>query len=202
MKVFEYDSGFMKSAVLLSRLTLLNLVWLVCCIPIITAGAATAAQYYSATQLSHGNTLVLQNFKTGFKMYWKRATVMWIAFTFLTAIFCMGYYILNTAQVPGKTVLFAISGLAFLTMTLVMLWIFPVMITFTGTMREILFNAFVFTFMYVPVTLIAAAFYGIAVFLFIRFTAARGLFILFGHSLIVYAVMAVFNKVFQKYLQE
>lgn len=200
MRVFEYDSGFMKSAMLLSRLTLLNLVWLICCIPIITAGAATAAQYYSASQLFHGNTTVLQNFKTGFKIHWKRATVIWIAFTFLATIFCMGYYILNTAEIPGRTALFAISGLAFLTMILVMLWVFPVMINFTGTMREILFNAFVFTFMYTPVTLIAAAFYGIAAFLFVRFTAARGLFVLFGHSLIVYAVTAVFSKVFQKYL--
>lgn len=42
MKVFEYDHGFMRYATLLSRLTLLNLLWLALCIPLVTAGVATA----------------------------------------------------------------------------------------------------------------------------------------------------------------
>lgn len=199
MKVFDYDSGFMKAALLLSRLTLLNLIWLACCIPIVTAGAATAAQYYSANQLSQGKTEVFKNFKEGFKVHWKKATAIWIAFALLSIAFGMGCYILYTAQVPAGTMLLAISGLAFLTMVLVMLWVYPVMINFKGTLRELLFNAFIFTFMYAPVTLIAAGFYGILIYLFIRFTFARGLCVLFGPSVIVYAILAVFGKVFDKY---
>ena len=46
MKFFEYDGGFMRTATILSRLTLLNLLWLACCIPLVTIGAATAAQQH------------------------------------------------------------------------------------------------------------------------------------------------------------
>ena len=72
MKAFEYDSGFMKFAILLSRLTLLNLIWLIACIPVVTIGASTAAMHYSAAKLMNGDSHVFGNYKTGFRTYWKK----------------------------------------------------------------------------------------------------------------------------------
>lgn len=199
MKVFDYDSAFMRFALLLSRLTIINILWLVCCIPIITIGASTAAQYYSISHLMNGDTSVFKNFKAGIKLHWKRASVVWIVLAILSAAFLMEYYILMTASVPGKQILVSISVLAFLTLLMVMLWIYPVMINFTGNMGEIIFNSFVFTFMYAPITIIAGAIYGAMGFLLIRFILTRGLCILFGQSLVVYMILTLFGKVFHKY---
>lgn len=199
MKVFDYNSGFMKSVLRLSHITALNFFWLICCIPIVTAGAATGAQHYAAQKLLQGNTHIFTNFKEGMKLYWKRSTVIWIALALLSCFFFFDYMFLTTAAVPGKTVLITISALAFITLILVTLWIFPVMINFKGNIREILFNAFVFAFMYAPVTLIAVVFYGIAGYLMFRFLLVRGLYFVFGQTLLIYATLALFNKVFQKY---
>ena len=199
MKFFDYNSRFMRSALLLSRLTILNLIWLICCIPLITAGASTAAQYYCIRQLMDGDTAVFRNFRTGIKLYWKKASVIWLILSALTAAFCLAYYILTDAAVPGKSILVSVAALAFLTLVLTMLWVYPVMVSFKGNLREILFNAFVFTFMYAPITLIAAAFYAGAGFLLVRYLLARGLVILFGQSLVAYANMNLFGKVFLKY---
>lgn len=199
MKAFEYDSGFMKFATLLSRVTLLNLLWMVCCLPVITAGAATIAQYYATNRLIAGDMHVFQNFKEGFRLHWKRATVVWVILAILSAVFFMDYRIVTTTDIPGKTALIVISVLAFITLVMGMLWIYPVMINFTGTMKEILFNAFVFAFMYAPVTLIAAGFYALTGFLFVKFLIARGLVFLFGQGMIVYAILNLYEKVFQKY---
>ena len=199
MKFFDYNSGFMRSALLLSRLTILNLIWLICCIPLITAGASTAAQYYCIRRLMEGDTAVFRNFRTGIKLYWKKASVIWLILSALTAAFCLAYYILTDAAVPGKSILVSVAALAFLTLVLTMLWVYPVMVSFKGNLREILFNAFIFTFMYAPITLIAAAFYAGAGFLLVRYLLARGLVILFGQSLVAYANMNLFGKVFLKY---
>lgn len=199
MKFFDYNSGFMRFALLLSRLTILNLIWLICCIPVITAGVSTAAQYYSIRRLMNGDTAVFRNFRIGMRLYWKQASVIWLILAVLASSFAMAYYILDNADVPGKAVLISIAALAFLTLILTMLWVYPVMVSFKGNLREIIFNAFVFTFMYAPITLIAAAFYGIAVFLLVRFLLTRGLVILFGQSLVAYANMNLFGKVFLKY---
>lgn len=199
MKVFEYDSRFMKTGLLLSRLTLLNIIWLICCIPIITIGPATAALYYTVNQLLCGRTTIIKNFKTGFKLHWKKAAVIWFAFLVLAVSFIVECYILTAIAIPGSNLLITISGLAFLTAVLIALWIFPIMINFAGNLGDILFNAFVFAFMYAPITLIAAAFYGVAGFLFLRFTFTKGLIFLFGQSLIVYGILVLFERVLKKY---
>ena len=199
MKVFEYDHGFMRYATLLSRLTLLNLLWLALCIPLVTAGAATAALYHSAFCLMNGDVHIARNFKDGLKLYWKKGTIVWIFMAILTSAFVLAYYLLNTAKIPNNLALTVVAGIAFLTLLLVMLWSFPVMVNFSGKLSELVFNAFVFAFMYAPVTLIAAAFYGIGGFLFIRFLSTRLLVILFGPALIVYCTLVLFEKVFQKY---
>ena len=199
MKLFDYDSGFMQFITLLSRLTLLNILWTVCCIPVVTAGAATAAQYYSAQKLFEGDTHIFGNFRAGMRLYWRKSTIIWLFTALLSSAFLIGFYILTTAVVPGQTILTSISALAFVTMLMILLWVYPVMIHFTGNLREIFFNAFVFTFMYAPITLIAAALYGLFAFLAFRYAIVLGLYLIFGQSLIVYAILVLFGKVFQKY---
>lgn len=199
MKLFDYDSGLMQFITLLSRLTLLNIIWTICCLPVVTVGAATAAQYYSAQKLYEGDTHVFGNFRAGLRLYWKKATIIWLFTAILSAAFFIGLYILVTAVVPGQAILASISALAYMTLLLILLWIYPVMIHFTGNLREILFNAFIFTFMYAPITLIAAAFYGLFGFLAVRYTIILGLFLIFGQSLIVYGILVLFGKVFRKY---
>ena len=199
MKLFDYDSGFMQFITLLSRLTLLNILWTVCCIPVVTAGAATAAQYYSAQKLFEGDTHIFGNFRAGMRLYWRKSTIIWLFTALLSSAFLIGFYILTTAVVPGQTILTSISALAFVTMLMILLWVYPVMIHFTGNLREIFFNAFVFTFMYAPITLIVAALYGLFAFLAFRYAIVLGLYLIFGQSLIVYAILVLFGKVFQKY---
>lgn len=202
MKLFDYDGGFMRSAAILSRLTLLNLLWLVCCIPVFTAGAATAAQHHAAACLMRGDSHVSRNFKYGLRLYWKKATVLWLCTAVLGLAFGMACYLFFISAMPYKSVLTLISGIAFLTLVLVLLWAFPVMVSFKGNLQEILFNSFVFAFMYAPVTLIAASFYGIGAFLFIRWLSTRLLVALFGPTVIVYCTLILFDKVFQKYRQK
>lgn len=199
MKLFDYEGGFMKTATILSRLTLLNLLWLACCIPLVTVGAATAAQHHSAACLMNGDIHTARNFRAGWKLYWKKGTVVWLFSAVLGTAFAMACYMLNYSDMPSGRVLMIIAGIAFLTLVLVLMWVYPVMVNFSGKLTEITFNAFIFAFMYAPVTLIAAVFYGIAGFLFIRFLATRLLVILFGPTVVVYCTLVLFEKVFQKY---
>ena len=192
MKFFEYDGGFMRTATILSRLTLLNLLWLACCIPLVTIGAATAAQHHCAARLMRGDIHIGGNFKEGLRLYWKKGTVIWICSAVLGTAFGMACYMLNLGSM-------IMAGIAFLTMVLVLMWVYPVMVNFSGKLSDIVFNSFIFAFMYAPVTLIAAVFYGIAVFLFLRFLATRLLVILFGPTVVVYCTLVLFEKVFQKY---
>ena len=202
MRLFDYDSNFMRFMSLLSRITLINLLWFLCCIPIVTIGAATMAQHYSINCLIDGKITVFKNFKTGFKLYWKRATIVWFVLAALSAAFFVAYQMLNAMDLPGKEVLVALAVLAFITLIIFMLWVFPVMLYFNGSMQDILFNSFIFAFKHAPTSLLAAALYGIAWFLLTSVPLASGLCILFGESLVVYITLNMFKKVFVKYTGE
>jgi len=202
MKLFDYDSNFMRFMSLLSRITIINLLWIISCIPVITAGAATMAQHYSINRLIDGQVTVFANFRKGFKLYWKRATVVWLILAVLSAAFFVAYQTLEAMDLPGKEVLVALAVLAYITLVIFMLWVFPVMLHFNGSMQDILFNSFIFAFKHAPTSLVAVALYGIAGFLLTSFHMTSGLCILFGASLVVYINLSMFRKIFVKYTGE
>ena len=47
MKLFNYDSPFWSFMSRLADLIILNLLWIVFCIPVVTIGASTTAMYLS-----------------------------------------------------------------------------------------------------------------------------------------------------------
>ena len=49
--LFNYDNPVWRFIGKLGDLVLLNLLWLICCIPVFTAGAATTAVYYVTLKL-------------------------------------------------------------------------------------------------------------------------------------------------------
>ena len=54
MKLFSPDSKFMRAMSTLGDLMLLNLVFLLCCIPVVTVGAAVTALDTAAFQIVRG----------------------------------------------------------------------------------------------------------------------------------------------------
>lgn len=48
MKFFSYDSPLSQLLLKLCYACYLNLLWFVCCIPIVTVGASTTALYYAS----------------------------------------------------------------------------------------------------------------------------------------------------------
>jgi len=202
LNFFEYDSKLTKFANLLFDLTILNILWLVFSIPVITMGAATAAGYSTAGKRMEGNKKIYRNFLSAFKQYFRQSTLLWIPFLLLTAAFYFGYSFLKTVSVPAGDILLVISVLLFTTLLFIILWAFPVMTTFKGTTGEVLFNALIFSFMYTPLSLAAIVLYFAAAYLFLRYTTAKLFCILFGHALIVYCNLTLFKIAFKKYLPE
>ena len=74
MKFFRYDSGFWSAMERVFDWMLLNLLWLVTCLPIVTIGASTAALTDVSCRMAHGEESAV--FKAWAK-HWKTATALW-----------------------------------------------------------------------------------------------------------------------------
>ena len=63
----------------LGQLIALNLLWILCSLPIITAGASTTALFYCTLKLHKaGDIRVIHDFFKSFKQNFKQSTLIWI----------------------------------------------------------------------------------------------------------------------------
>ena len=79
MKFFSYESKFGQILLKLCYSCYLNLLWFVCCLPIVTIGASTAALYYCTLKIADDeHTHMAPMFFRAFKENFRQATVLWL----------------------------------------------------------------------------------------------------------------------------
>ncbi|MDR1664726.1 MAG: DUF624 domain-containing protein [Clostridiales bacterium] len=84
---FSLEGSFYKFGSLLADIIILSLAWLVCSIPVVTAGASTTALFYVATRrIANREGYILRDFWTSFKSNFKRSTLLWLIQLALTLI--------------------------------------------------------------------------------------------------------------------
>lgn len=79
MHLFDYDSGFSLLLRRAASCLLLGCLWLVCCIPVVTIGAGSAALYYAVEKaVIREEGHVFSGFWHGFRESFKTATCVWL----------------------------------------------------------------------------------------------------------------------------
>ena len=87
MSIFEEGSPFQGFLNKMTDLLILNLVTLLLCLPVITAGAALTAMHYVLLKMVRGEEgYIVKSFFRAFKREFRQATVMWIIFMALAAL--------------------------------------------------------------------------------------------------------------------
>ena len=87
MSIFEEGSPFQGFLNKVTDLLILNLVTLLLCLPVITAGAALTAMHYVLLKMVRGEEgYIVKSFFRAFKREFRQATVMWVMFMALAAL--------------------------------------------------------------------------------------------------------------------
>ncbi len=88
-KRFRTDNPFFRFMGNLGDLALLNLLWLVCSLPVLTLGASTTALFYVARKIASGEDYALgRDFFRSFRANWRQATCLGLSFLAAGAV-CM-----------------------------------------------------------------------------------------------------------------
>lgn len=136
-------------------LILLNAVYLICCIPVFTIGAATTALYYVCiVSIRQGDGYVIRRFFKSFKENFTQATVIWLIM--LTVSLLMGFDLLFWSRLGTvfSKVMFVLSATIAFMLFIVCLYVFPVLAKLEGCIRTTIKNAAVFSAGYLPYTII------------------------------------------------
>ena len=86
------DNPIMRGMGRLADFIILNLLWVVCSIPIITIGASTTALYTVMMKLvKNEEGYIAKGFLKAFKENFKQSTIMWIIFLLISIVFVVDF---------------------------------------------------------------------------------------------------------------
>ena len=196
--MFRYDSGIMSFLGKVADIVILNLLTLLCCIPIVTIGASITAAHYTALKM-HRDTdnYVVRNFFRSFKANLLQGILIWILWIVVVALSVFAYLFYPEGGISTVLKIIMCSMLIFIAMTT--MWLFPMQARFSNSIRITIRNAFMFSCRYILRTLgmlvVTAA--GAALWIFLG-AELYWIPLFFGLSLPIYLCAMMYSKVFEK----
>ena len=184
----------------MADLMILDLIALVCCIPIITIGASMTALHYMALKIVRNEEVyIVRGFWKSFKMNFRQATVIWLIQIIVMLILGLDYYIVfwNPESNPSIPVQVLFLATVIITVS-IFLFIYPVLSKFDNSIAKTFKNTFLMAIMPLPKLILMLAFWIAPIALGIAVIQLLPLVVLFGLSLPAYLSAKLYNKFFKK----
>ena len=199
MKIFDLDSPLMNVLNKMADLMWLNILTLICCIPIITAGAALTSMHYVALKIVRNEeSYITRNFFKSFKTNFRQATLIWLLLLLIAAILGGDYYIITRSGMEFSKVLIVLIMAAGVLVICTSLYVFPVLAKFDNTIMGTIRNAFIMSILQLPKTLVMLVMAFFPLIIYLVSLRLIPIIFLFGLSLPAYASAMLYNKFFQK----
>lgn len=183
-RLFASDSGFMRGLSRMTDIVLLNLLFILTSIPIVTIGASTSALYsvFFRWHRQEESGYVKAYFRA-FARDFKEATLLWLAFVVFMAIslFDIWFFFYQAGPLSYLAVLFCFLGsIGLFTYSYAIILVSLFQNSFRGTLK----NALLMCVGYFPRTLVMAL---INLFPFLLVGLFPGLAMQFGWFLVLFA---------------
>ena len=189
-------------------LMILNVLFVICCIPVITIGPAVTALYYVTLKMARNEeSYIAKSYFKSFKQNFRQGLVMWLIDLLLIGIFVLDFSVLNGritgVENPG-TPMFTVVRVVLMVLAFLMLFAFsftfPVLAKFDNTIKNTYRNAFLMSIRHFPTALVTTLLWGVVLlsgYLFPQVIIAH-LLILF--SLAAFISSFLFVKAFDNYI--
>lgn len=154
--IFRLDSLWVQRFAMLTNLVVLNILWIICCIPVITAGAATCALYGTIFQYhTNADDAILRPFFRGFRSNFKQSTMLFLPLLAVLALlgFDLVYLVVNE---KGTSILFLLMVAVLLVMG-ILVHLFPLIARFEMGTKALLRTALSLVLLHLPSTLTVIA---------------------------------------------
>ena len=117
-KFFDLDSPLMRFLSKLADLMILNIVFLITCIPVVTIGAAWTSLYYVTLKMVRDEEgTIVRSYFHSFRQNFRQATILWLAILGVAAVLVLDRMILGRIDSPVaaamNTGIFILAVLAF-----------------------------------------------------------------------------------------
>lgn len=154
---FSPDSKFMIFCGKLVDLVRVNLLWLLCCLPVFTAGAATTAMVSTLYAFRAGEKCGGRVFFRAFRRSFGKAMALWLLSLLLGCMLALDYVIVAYLDFPGRMAVIVLIFFVAFALVLFSGMIYPVVSQFPASLREMTVNAVLLCLANLPKMLLVTA---------------------------------------------
>lgn len=186
---------------------LLNVLWIICSIPLITIGSSTTAMYAVMLKLvKNEEGYIVRGFFDAFRENFKKSTIIWLILVVFGIVLCIDFRFALFLKGAMSTVfqsLFIVLAVVWLCMTI---YVFPLTARYENTVKHTLKNALILCLARLPYTILMAAVTAAPVVLTLlnirNLLLGSVIWLVIGVSLVAWANSIILHKVFEIFHKE
>ncbi|MBR3305862.1 MAG: YesL family protein [Lachnospiraceae bacterium] len=143
MNFLKLDSPLMKFLGRMADLMIVNILTVLLCIPVITAGASFTAMHYVLLKLSRNEEgYLVRSFFKSFKQNFVQATILWIIMANVAVVLYVDWRYILTLQGQTQFTFKVLFALLVLLISLGLVYIFPLLSRYQNTVGGTIKQAF------------------------------------------------------------
>lgn len=201
-----------KFSLFMSRvfdMIILNLIFIVMCLPIVTIGPNITAMYYVTLKLAKGeDTYIWKPYWKSFRQNFKQGTIIGLIVLAIGLLLIGDIYFLKFLNFSPSVI--STLRYVFIALMVVFLffasYVFPLLAKFDNTIKRTMLNALLMSIRHIPYTLLLILVLAVPVLVFLLFPQIASYVLIFmimlGFSTIIFVNSCIMVKVFANYLPE
>ena len=206
-RAFNFEGPVFTLLSKFADLIWLNLLYIICCLPVITIGAATTAMYYVTLKMAKDEEgYISKAFFKSFKDNFKQATGIWLIYAVILFVLVSDIVITGGGSLTVmfnseglSNVLLVIIGVVGIIIIMTLTYVFPILAQFDNSIKNTIRNSFLISIRHLPFT-IAMVVISIVPWVIIYMSPAAMLLIFIAFSLVAYINSKFFVKIFKNYM--
>lgn len=205
-KIFDLDNIVFRFLGKMGDIVLLNILFVLSSIPLITIGAGVTAMYDVTMKLSKNEeSYIIKGYFSAMKSNFKRSTLLWITVVVAYVILFIDINVTNMFEGTIWSVAHYLLVLLFVVVSMLASYVFVIQAKVEDTYLNTWKNALIMSIKYLPTTLMVLIFNSVLPFCLIASQESfwNGLiaFGFFGFALVTFINSVVLLRVFNKYYE-
>lgn len=206
-QLFSLDNPVMHFLTKICNLIVLNFIFLLSCIPIITIGASLSSLYYVSLKIARNeDPYIWKNYWKAFRQNFKQSTLIWLIVLPVCLLLIVDFWFLRMQTASFFSYLQLALGIVTILLSSIFLYLFPIVSHFICTTKQVFKNAFFMSISHLPCTLALLFLHGFIMFLCIW--SIKSLYMVVsvaeicGFSCTALLASFLFDRIFKRYEPE
>ncbi len=152
--LFNIDSPLMRFLSKVADMMILNILFLITCIPIFTMGAAmTALHYVTLRMVSGEESTVSRDYFRSFRQNFRQATIIWVILMVFAILLTYDIHLVWNSEGYISTIMKILSVVAGIALIMILLYVFAIQAKFNNSVKGTIRNAMAVSLAAFPRTL-------------------------------------------------